>query len=1194
MLSSRSKGSQQMGSKAKSESRSNLYYTLPEHLPFLDLARNHGVPFISLTKGASTAAAASNNSPFPNDINSTAMNDFFNSLSNSTLFSNNNGVVSNNNAHEKHPTNRKTSEPSPISSPSTSIISKDQYIQLAKQEEHLLEQIFRNCTHGQSKLPKNFFFNILNMMIYEYSIDMEEILRLDSIQYPPTTNAHHLLRSPTTTKTHHTNFSHNNMPYPYANVNKNNNFNNSHSIKKSASTQSLQSVGNNNNNNNSNNANADSLSCKIPNSPSTSSLLAGLHHPSSSNRATNLGTTNDIAVFSQQWFDGFLQRHAELRNRVSKSVGTCDIDTFDLWFCEYLSGIRDRKIETSNIYNMVDTGIYRGSKNDEFLRNCDSDEHNNESGNKTNNNNNISDDYTEDEHKVIRDPGNAGYFLPLGVAKLQRAQMNKHNKKYPLSVIETICADGSSLAPFVIINDQLINQNSQSDLSQELVQEYKSKEWKFEYTPDGWTSANEAYLWLVNHFDPLTRAKLSHPNAPRALVLAGELRYLSFSFFKYAAQHNIALFFMPAKTCEVLQPFTVGPGKQFQTMGGFFSFSSITLDDQTIDDQKRDDNINNNNNNNIINRPEGLTLSINSNKGKQPSIQWSNFFEMIMQARFVILNHKKISDSWKLAGLSPFNPSLVVGIKFPKIKDPPLLVKVLQLKYDGNIPLINNNNNNNKINKSPSISSNLSLPNLNNSNKKKNNNNDLSSSISLRKRKASATISTLNNTTNVTNVNNLLKKGTTYSNNSLDGKIIPSTTTVGPPSLAGGDVTGQVGGSNSLRLKQLLMRMKSLVPQDSADFAISFNMYNKLVAELEQIVVKLESESASLLKKSKISFNGNNNSVDNNNNNNNNNNNKMIDQNLFNSLLFSKFTNEGGNNNNNNNNFSIDIDTMFDIKQLEMNQSNINAHNINNNMPSSSSSASLSIKHNKLQQQQSTNNDLKSHAEWLQDLYKSQQNHQKQLMNMKSEESNESKNKSKVINNNNNNEKRNNNNIIIKNPQLDLFANSYSVIGPDFCDEINELMNMNNNLFYDNRSSITSTTINNNNNNNNGFNMSDGLIKNSDKLLMNIYNNTSSSSNYSTTMTTTTTTTKTSNNLKNNNISPPPPPSITPSSSSNSPSEGISSPHNKKSPNIYNNNTTNTTSSGNGNAAIIMPSSSSPSTNSMFSMGMKYKNNNHR
>lgn len=614
-------------------------YTLPLNQSLRSLVRDYGIPFTAIAKGtfvlpnSSTSTSSSKSQSntqrnFKSVDTPTSVSPGTPSYSSSASPSETAQIGPSSSSPLGTPTLKSAAVPGQIKCPISLTI--DQYADLCLQEERVLERVLLNCTHSQSRLPRSFFFNVVNMMIHEEGIDFDSILQADVSSLSSQSQQFQQHRRSASNGKNGPTGAAQSHPTPATKSG-------TQSYNDHTPTDGQTDMDGKYNNTPNKNTHINDSKFQIPFGNSSSSMSPNSNAITAS--AAHPGTSVDVVNFSQEWIQGFLLRHTDLLGRVSKSVGSCDIDTFDLWFCEYLSGIYDHSIDSDNIYNMADTGVYRGSSKDDVHVSNTTQNGTIETalnpGKKANTN-------IPEDRRSIRDGGPA-FFQSLATARSLHNALVNHQEAVPTSTIETICADGTSIPPYVMVNHHMINNDTHSTLPTDLIQRLQSKGWTLGYSDDGWIGPEAGYEWLSNHFDPKTRDKANGKS--RALLLTGEIRYLSFKFLKYAADHNILLFFFPARTSDVLQPFSVGPGRYLQTL-------------RPIMDAIQD----------------ALTGSA--------TVNWLEFFDMMSQSRFVILNKGKVTDSWMNAGLLPFNPQHVVNIKFPNLNNPPLLVKQLQIKYE--------------------------------------------------------------------------------------------------------------------------------------------------------------------------------------------------------------------------------------------------------------------------------------------------------------------------------------------------------------------------------------------------------------------------------------------------------------------------------------------------------------------------------
>ncbi|KAF8219380.1 hypothetical protein L208DRAFT_1551245, partial [Tricholoma matsutake] len=103
-----------------------------------------------------------------------------------------------------------------------------------------------------------------------------------------------------------------------------------------------------------------------------------------------------------------------------------------------------------------------------------------------------------------------------------------------ITVIETVCADGSCLQPSVIYQG-------------------KCCDFSISHSPKGWMDQELGELWLIKDFDPATAAR-NMTQGHHLLILDGHNLHCTYGFCKFAVDHNIVVTCLPSHTTHALQP----------------------------------------------------------------------------------------------------------------------------------------------------------------------------------------------------------------------------------------------------------------------------------------------------------------------------------------------------------------------------------------------------------------------------------------------------------------------------------------------------------------------------------------------------------------------------------------------------------------------------------------------------------------
>jgi hypothetical protein len=133
-----------------------------------------------------------------------------------------------------------------------------------------------------------------------------------------------------------------------------------------------------------------------------------------------------------------------------------------------------------------------------------------------------------------------------------------------ITVIGTICADGSSLPP------ALIYQAVTGNLQDSWLQDFDSTKHAafFASSPTGWTNDELGYRWLETVFDRFTKQKARQGRDWRLLLVDGHGSHINMRFLDYCRKHSILVAVYPPHTTHRLQPLDVG---LFSPLATFYS-----------------------------------------------------------------------------------------------------------------------------------------------------------------------------------------------------------------------------------------------------------------------------------------------------------------------------------------------------------------------------------------------------------------------------------------------------------------------------------------------------------------------------------------------------------------------------------------------------------------------------------------------
>jgi hypothetical protein len=219
---------------------------------------------------------------------------------------------------------------------------------------------------------------------------------------------------------------------------------------------------------------------------------------------------------AKQWVNRFLTRYPELKSTVGKTIDAArlkDVSKEKLmaWFHDVQRVFTENNIDTKNVYNMDESGFSIGKIN---------------------------------ATRVIIDK------------RLRTKYQAQPGRQEWVSVVECICADGTSVSPLVIFRGE--------NLSNTWVPADIPESWRFSCNSRGWTSNIHSLEWLRRCFEPTTREKAD--GQKRVLICDGHGSHVTANFIRHCRENNIELLILPPHSSHITQPLDVavfGPLKQF-------------------------------------------------------------------------------------------------------------------------------------------------------------------------------------------------------------------------------------------------------------------------------------------------------------------------------------------------------------------------------------------------------------------------------------------------------------------------------------------------------------------------------------------------------------------------------------------------------------------------------------------------------
>ncbi|HEV7738334.1 MAG TPA: transposase [Chlamydiales bacterium] len=194
-----------------------------------------------------------------------------------------------------------------------------------------------------------------------------------------------------------------------------------------------------------------------------------------------------------------------------------------------------------------------------------------------------------------------------------------------ITIIPTICADGTSLPP------ALIYQALTGNIQDTWLQDFDSTKHAafFASSPSGWTNDELGYQWLTTVFDRFTKEKARHGRNWRLLILDGHGSHINMKFLNYCNAHRILVFVYPPHSTHRLQPLDVS---LFAPLAIYYS--------QELDQ--------------FIHRSQGIS-----------SISKRNFFKLFWPAYQKAFTAKNIVSAWLKTGIYPLDPTVILGALEP-------------------------------------------------------------------------------------------------------------------------------------------------------------------------------------------------------------------------------------------------------------------------------------------------------------------------------------------------------------------------------------------------------------------------------------------------------------------------------------------------------------------------------------------------
>jgi len=182
-----------------------------------------------------------------------------------------------------------------------------------------------------------------------------------------------------------------------------------------------------------------------------------------------------------------------------------------------------------------------------------------------------------------------------------------------VTVVETICAAGFALPPMVMNKGRAQYKGWYTNLTSTMA------DYRFSFSPNGWTDDAVALKWVTELFDPCTASSVGP--LPRLLILDGHGSHITWEFARFCKQRNIILFCLPSHSTHLLQPLDVG------IFGPLQNFYGRQVDDYSCDTE------------------EGIKKSV--------------FIPLLHKARLDGITRRNIEQAFATTGIVPLNPRRV-------------------------------------------------------------------------------------------------------------------------------------------------------------------------------------------------------------------------------------------------------------------------------------------------------------------------------------------------------------------------------------------------------------------------------------------------------------------------------------------------------------------------------------------------------
>lgn len=224
--------------------------------------------------------------------------------------------------------------------------------------------------------------------------------------------------------------------------------------------------------------------------------------------ANLLLTARQGAPVGKCWTTNFVSRRKELKSKFSRKYdykrALCeDPEVIRAWFERVHRTIEQHGILEEDIYNFDETGFQMG---------------------------------VAGTARVI-----------TGSERRNKPNLIQPGDRQWTTVIETICARGDALPPFIILSGKRLQASWYTKTG-------IPSDWTIGASENGWTNDEMTMLWLQS-FEKLTRARTV--GMKRLLVLDGHGSHITVQFDEFCSQNNIIPICMPAHSSHILQPLDI-------------------------------------------------------------------------------------------------------------------------------------------------------------------------------------------------------------------------------------------------------------------------------------------------------------------------------------------------------------------------------------------------------------------------------------------------------------------------------------------------------------------------------------------------------------------------------------------------------------------------------------------------------------